>query len=449
MAFLDGTAVNVALPVLGRDLHAGFAGFQWVLNGYLVALASLVLTGGSLGDRWGRRRSFVVGASGFALTSILCAAAPNLNVLVAARVLQGITAALLVPTSLALIQVEFHGDDRGRAVGLWSGLSGITTLAGPLLGGWLADDVSWRAIFVLNVPLAVGAVWLALAAVPSRPGSGRRGPVDSQGAVMAVGMLGGSVFALTQGPEWGWTHPAVLAAGALAAVAGLGFLDAERNHPAPMLPPRYLRQRPFLGANMVTLGVYFALSGLLFLLAIQLQRVAHYTAFQAGAATAPITLLLLLFSPAAGRLAGRGGPEPFLVAGPLVAAVGALLLGSMGPRADYPSEVLPGVLVFGVGLSLTVAPVTGAALNALDEARAGVASGVNNAVARTAQLLAVPLLPLVAGISGIDRVGGVAFDEGFHSACRWAAAALVATALLSAGVLGLRPGAAGFDSATS
>lgn len=446
MVFLDGTAVNVALPVLARDLGAGFAGFQWVLNGYLVALAALVLPGGAAGDRWGQRRVFQIGAAGFLLASLACAAAPNLELLVAARVVQGVAGALLVPSSLSLVQVAFHPDDRGRAVGLWSGLSGVSTLLGPLVGGWLADDVTWRAVFVLNAPLAIAAVLLIRSSRPGRAERAAGRPLDPWGSVAGAVALGGSVFALTQGPEWGWTHGGVLASGATAVSAAVAFPLLERRQARPMLPPSLLRHRPFLGANLVTSGAYFALSGVFFLLAIQLQRVVGYSAFQAGAASAPITLLLLLLSPGAGRLAGRRGPEPWLAAGPLVAGVGAALLSRVGPDARYVADVLPGVGVFGLGLALTVAPVTGAALNSLEDARAGVAAGVNNAVARTAQLLAIPLLPLLAGVSGIEQVGGAAFDRGFREACWWAGAALAATAVASALALGIAPGSAGFRS---
>jgi EmrB/QacA subfamily drug resistance transporter len=451
MVFLDGTAVNVVLPVLARDLGAGFAGFQWVLNGYLVALAALVLPAGALGDRWGHRRAFITGAIAFAVASVACAAAPGLGTLIAARVLQGVAGALLVPSSLSLVQVEFHEDDRGQAVGLWSGLSGITTLIGPLLGGWLADDVSWRAVFVLNVPLAAITVVLARRAVPAEQperaagASGLDvGALDLPGASAAAAALGAAVFALTQGPVWGWSHPAVLGCAIGGAAAAVVFVLAERAASEPMLPPRFLRSRRFLGANLVTLGVYFVLSGVFFLLAIQLQRVVGYSALQAGAATVPITLLLLVLSPSAGRVAGKHGPEPLLAAGPLVTGGGVLLLARVGADAAYVSDVLPAVVVFGIGLSLTVAPVTSAALNALDEGHAGAAAGVNNAVSRTAQLLAVPLLPLVAGLSGIDRVGGALFSAGFRSACLWGAGVLATTAVASALVLGLKPGTAGY-----
>jgi EmrB/QacA subfamily drug resistance transporter len=439
MAFLDGTAVNVALPVIARELGIGFVGFQWIMGSYLVALSALVLTGGALADRWGARRALSLGIAAFALTSVACALAPELVTLVVARALQGIAAALLVPASLALAHTGFRPEDRGRAIGLWSGFSGVTTLVGPLVGGWLADTVTWRAVFLLNVPFAAAALLLALRAVPAGPPHGaRRPPMDHQGSVTAAGALGGLVFALTQGPTWGWTHPAVLAAGALAVLSALGFVDAERSHASPLLPLDVFRRRAFLGANGVTLGVYFALSGVFFLLAIQLQRVLGYSALEAGAASAPVTLLLLALSPEVGRRAGQWGTAPFLVAGPSVAAVGCLLLSGVDRGDTYVAGVLPAIVVFGLGLSLTVAPVTSAALDALEERRSGVASGVNNAVARTAQLLAVPVLPLLAGLSGIEEVGGAAFSRGFGAACLWAAGVLAASAVYAGVVLGVR-----------
>lgn len=240
--------------------------------------------------------------------------------------------------------------------------------------------------------------------------------MDTTGAVLAAGMLGGFVFAMTQGPEWGWSHPAVLAAGLVSVLATLGFVDVERNHARPMLPFRFFRRRGFVGANLVTLGVYFALSGNFFLLTIQMQRVLGYSAFGTGLALAPITLIMLVVSPLAGRWSGVHGPRPLLIGGPLIAAGGALLLSRVGIGTGYVSHLLPGVVVFGTGLSVTVAPLTSAALSAVEDSHSGIAAGVNNALARSAQLLAVPVLPFLAGISGMETVGGVAFSEGFQAA---------------------------------
>lgn len=436
MPFLDGTAVNVALPAMAAEMSTDFAGFQWILNAYLITLSALVLPGGALSDRWGRRVAFQRGAVGFALTSALCGLAPDSGTLILARALQGMAAALIIPASLSVVQTCFRPEDRGKAIGLWSGFSGLSTLAGPLLGGWLVDAVSWRAIFWLNIPLGILAVLIARRAVAPAPPDRR--PLDSIGAVLAAATLGSAVFALTQGPEWGWTHPGVLVAGAGALVGGLGFADVERNHARPMLPLRFFRHRGFVGANLVTVGVYFALAGNFFLLTIQMQRVLGYSALGTGLALSPITFVLLVVSPLAGRWGGSRGPREPLVLGPLVAAGGALLLSRVGVGTGYWTHLLPGVVVFGLGLSLTVAPLTSAALSAVEDEYSGVAAGVNNAVARSAQLLAVPLLPLMAGISGMESVGGLAFSRGFQAAQLVNAGVLFLTA--AAAFLILRPG---------
>ncbi|UCC26170.1 MAG: MFS transporter [Gemmatimonadales bacterium] len=436
MPFLDGTAVNVALPSMAREMGTSFSGFQWILNAYLIALAALVLPGGALSDRWGRRRAFVRGAVAFALASVLCGVAPDSGTLVVARALQGVAAALLIPASLSVVQTSFRTQDRGKAVGLWSGITGLSTLAGPLFGGWLVDVWTWRAIFWLNLPLGAAAVAVALWAVA--PSARDRRPMDTAGAVLAAFMLGGFVFAMTQGPEWGWRHRGVLAAAVVSLVATVGFVDVERNHARPMLPFRFFGRRGFLGANLVTVGVYFALSGNFFLLTIQMQRVLGYSAFGTGLALAPITFIMLVVSPLAGRWSGIWGPRPLLSLGPFVAAAGALLLSRVGLDTGYLTHLLPGVVFFGLGLSLTVAPLTSAALSSVEDEFTGVAAGVNNAVARSAQLLAIPLLPLLAGISGIESVGGVEFSDGFQRA-----QVLNAVVLGIAGITGwlvLRPG---------
>ncbi|HSM06836.1 MAG TPA: MFS transporter [Longimicrobiales bacterium] len=436
MPFLDGTAVNVALPAMAREMGTSFSGFQWILNAYLITLSAMVLPGGALSDRWGRRRAFMRGVVAFALASVLCGIAPDSGTLIGARALQGVAAAILIPASLSLVQTSFVQEHRGRALGLWSGITGLSTLVGPLLGGWLVDVWTWRAIFWLNVPLGLLALLVATRAVPSSRRDTR--PMDSVGAVLAAATLGGIVFALTQGPEWGWRDPAVLVAGGLGLVALVGFVDAERSHARPMLPFRFFKHRGFVGANLVTVGMYFTLSGNFFLLTIQLQRVLGYSALGAGLALSPITAIMLVVSPLAGRWSGQWGQKPLLVAGPAVAAVGALLLARVGVDADYWTRILPGVVVYGTGLSLTIAPLTSAALSAVEDIHSGVAAGVNNAVARSAQLLAVPLLPLFAGISGMENVGGAAFSAGFQAAERINAVLLLATAVLAAVVL--RPG---------
>ena len=436
MPFVDGTAVNVALPAMAREMGTSFAGFQWILNAYLIALSALVLPGGALSDRWGVRKAFIRGAIAFALASVLCGIAPDSGSLIGARALQGVAAALLVPASLSLVQTSFVQSDRGRAIGLWSGISGLSTIVGPLIGGWLVDAWTWRAVFWLNLPVGLLAVLVAARAVP-RSATDKR-PMDSVGAVLAATMLGGTVFALTQGPEWGWSHPAVLASAALGLLTFLGFVDVERRQARPMLPLRFFRRRGFLGANLVTVGMYFTLAGNFFLLTIQLQRVLGYTALGAGLALSPITAILLVLSPLAGKWSGQWGQKPLLIAGPLAGALGALLLSRVGADADYWTRVFPGVVVYGAGIALTVAPLTSAALSSVEDVYSGVAAGVNNAVARSAQLLAVPLLPLAAGISGIETVGGAAFAAGFQAAERINAVLLLATAVVAA--LVLKPG---------
>jgi EmrB/QacA subfamily drug resistance transporter len=438
MPFVDGTAVNVALPAMAADLGATFAGFQWILNAYLITLSALVLPGGSLVDRLGCRKTFAWGAGLFAVASVLCGVAPDQATLIVARALQGVAAALLVPASLALIQTNFVPDQRGRAVGLWSGFSGLSTVIGPLLGGWLVDAFSWRWVFYLNVPIGALAIFMVLRALEPSEGATKRGSLDKQGALLAAVALGCIVFALTQGPEWGWSHPGVMTAGILGVLTLVGFVDTERNHPDPMLPLRFFRRRGFVGANLVTVGIYFAISGNFFLLTIQMQRVLGFSAFGAGLALSPITALLLFVSPRAGRWAGIHGPRSLMIVGPTVAAAGALLLGRIGIGADYVMDILPGVIVFGLGLSLTVAPLTSASLAAVEDRYSGVAVGVNNAVARASQLLAVPLLPILAGLAGIESVGGAEFSAGFQAAERVNAIVLLASAGVAA--LVLRPG---------
>src|SRR5262245_57283249 len=305
MAFLDATAVNLALPAIGDDLGAGFAGFQWIINGYMLTFAALLLTGGSLGDRSGRRRIFELGVALFAATSIACAAAPGVLGLIVARMAQGVGAALLVPTSLALIQSSFAPSDRRRAIGTWSGLSGLATVLGPVLGGWLIGAVSWRAIFFINPAIAVLAIWAARRFQPEGKGASR-GPIDIAGSVTVALGLGGVVFALIEGPARGWP-PAVVATGAAGLVLLAAFLLVEARAANPMLPLRFFRNRAFAGANATTLIVYAVLSGVFFLLTLELQRVVGYSPLAAGAATMPVTVMLFVLSPLAGRLADRTG----------------------------------------------------------------------------------------------------------------------------------------------
>lgn len=423
MAFLDGTAVNLALPAIGQDLGTGFAGFQWIVNGYMLTFASLVLVGGILGDRFGSRRIFELGVVVFAATSIACGLVPGTLGLVVARVAQGVGAAMLVPASLALVQKSFVSTDRGRAIGTWSALAGLATVLGPLVGGWLIAAVSWRAIFFINPLIAAGALLAARRFVPEDSPTSDA-PIDVLGSATAALGLAGIVEALIEGPAHGWPRTTVAAGAAGLLLLGV-FLLVEARAAHPMLPLRYFRIRAFAGANATTLIVYTVLSGIFFLLGLQLQRVLGYSPLQAGASTLPITGMLFFLSPRAGRLADRIGPRLPMTIGPVVAAIGVALFSRIVPGAVYPTGILPGILVFGLGLGLTVAPLTAAAMSSLPEGRTGAASGVNNAVARLAGLLGVTLLPLAAGLSGIGTVGGAAYSTGFVRAT-WIGAAVLA-----------------------
>jgi len=429
IAFLDGTVVNVALPTIGQELGAGISTLQWVVNAYTLTLAGLLLLGGSLGDHYGRRRVFVVGVVWFAVASLLCGLAPNAGALVAARALQGVGAALLTPGSLAIIEATFHPDDRGAAIGAWSGLSGVTTAIGPFLGGWLVDAVSWRLIFLINLPLAAAVVWAAVRHVPESRDQSATPQLDYLGAALAAAGLAGVIYALTDGPVKGWTSPVILAAGLGGIAALVAFVQVERRSPHPMLPLDLFRSRQFTGANLVTFVVYGALGGALFLLPIQLQRVLGYSPLASGVALVPITVLMLLLSARAGRLAQRIGPRLPMTVGPLVAGAGLALLARADAGASYVSGVLPGVIVFALGLSLTVAPLTVTVLAAASPDHAGVASAVNNSVARAAGLFAVAVLPVAAGISGSGALEPAEFSAGFRVAM------LIAGGLCAAGGL--------------
>ncbi len=429
VAQLEATVVNVALPAIGADLDASVAGLQWTLNGYLLTLAALILLGGSLGDRFGRRRVFEVGVVWFTAASALCALAPTIELLVAARVLQGIGGALLTPGSLAIVEATLRRQDRARAIGAWSALGGVAAAVGPLVGGWLVDAVSWRWIFLINLPLGVFVIWAARRHVPeSRDPDAAAGRLDVPGAVLVTLGLGALTFALVEADGGGL--PALLAG--VAGVAALAaFWVREHRTRAPLLPPDVFASRQFTAANGVTFVVYTALGGVFFLLVIVLQTALGYSAVAAGAASLPITALMLVLSARAGALAARVGPRLPLTLGPLLIAAGMLLMLRIEPGASYAGAVLPAVLVFGLGLALTVAPVTATALAAADERHAGVASGVNNAVARTAQLVAVAVLPLVAGLSGEAYRDPAALTDAFHTAMLVTAALAVAGGLLA------------------
>ncbi|MGH2837404.1 MAG: DHA2 family efflux MFS transporter permease subunit, partial [Thermoleophilaceae bacterium] len=384
VAFLEATVVNVALPALGEDLDADVAGLQWTINGYLLTLASLILLGGALGDRYGRRRIFEIGVIWFTTASALCALAPSVEVLAGARVVQGVGGALLTPGSLAIIEATFREEDRGRAIGSWSALTGVAGAVGPLVGGYLIDAVSWRAIFLINLPLGAFVVWASRRHIPETRDPRMTGRLDIAGSALAAVGLGGITFALIQAPEHGLRSAMVLGALAIGILALIAFVRVERRVPEPMLPLSIFSSRQFTGANLVTFVVYAALGAMFFLFVVFLQIALGYTAIQAGAASLPVTALLLVLSSRAGALAQRIGPRIPLTVGSLVVAVGMFMLSEIDPGDSYVTGILPAVTVFGLGLSLVVAPVTITVLAAADPRQAGIASGVNNAVARTA-----------------------------------------------------------------
>jgi EmrB/QacA subfamily drug resistance transporter len=415
IAFLDGTVVNVALPDIGRDLGASTSALQWILNGYLLTLASLILLGGSLGDRYGRRRIFVLGAGLFTAASLLCSMAPNAELLVFARLLQGIGGALLTPGSLAMIEASFRPADRGRAIGAWSGLGGVAAALGPLLGGYLVDAVSWRAIFLINVPLGAFVVAMATRHVPETRDPTATGRLDLRGATLAALGLAGTTYALIEAPGRG-ASPLILLTGVVGVVALAAFLLGERRSANPMMPLAMFASRQFSAANLVTFVVYAALSGVFFLLVAFLQISLGYSPIAAGAASLPVTVIMLLLSARSGALAQRIGARIPLTAGPLVIAAGLLLMTRIEPGDSYVSSVLPAVIVFGLGLTLVVAPVTATVLAAADARHSGIASGINNAVSRVAGLLAVAVLPLIAGLTGDKFYDPSAMTDGFRVA---------------------------------
>ncbi|NUT25062.1 MAG: MFS transporter [Streptomyces sp.] len=428
MAMLDSTVVNVALPRIGRDLDTDLAALQWTVNAYMLTLAGLILLGGSLGDRYGRRRVFVIGVIWFAAASLLCGLAPNAGVLIAARALQGVGGALLTPGSLALIQASFHPDDRGRAVGLWSGFGGVGAAVGPFLGGWLVDGPGWRWVFLLNVPLAVLCVPVALRHVPESGDGRKHGRFDVLGAALGALSLALVTYALIEAPTGSYGVVLTAVAGV---AAGIAFVVVEKRRPDPMMPLDIFASRQFTAVNLVTLCVYAALGGFFFLAALQLQVVSGYSALGAGTALLPTTVLMLLLSARSGALADRIGPRIPLTVGPLLCAAGMLLMLRVGPDASYVADVLPAVLVLGLGLVTLVAPLTATVLASVDVARAGLASGINNAAARAAGLVAVAALPLLTGMGQEAYRSPGAFDESFDRAMILCATLLAAGAALA------------------
>jgi EmrB/QacA subfamily drug resistance transporter len=427
IVFVDSTVVNVALPAIQRDLGGGIALQQWVVDAYLLTLGSLLLVGGSLGDLFGPRRLFLVGICSFAVASVLCAAAPDGTSLILGRGLQGVTGAILTPAGLAVIATTFAGEERGAAIGAWTAWTGIAFVIGPVLGGWLVTHASWRWVFIVNVPFAIATAALVAYAVPKRPPAGDRPHVDLVGAVLCVLGLGGPVFALIEEPTRGFGDPLVLVAlfGGLAILASFIWWEHRTDH--PMLPLRLFSRRNFSFANIETLMVYAGLSTLTFFLVLFLQELAGYSALRSGLALLPVTAVSFVLSRRFGRLSMRYGPHLFMGVGPLVAAAALLALTRLEPGFSYWTRLLPPLVVFSVGLSMIVAPLTATVLADAGEHDAGIASGVNNAIARVAGLISIAALgALVAGgTNSLDVTG-------FH-------VSMLVTALLvaSGGVIGL------------
>ena len=421
MAFIDGSVVNVALPAMRIALQADAAQVQWIVNAYLLLLGALVLIGGSAGDRYGRRKVFILGVVLFGAASLACAAAPDAGWLIAARAVQGIAAAMLVPASLAILGSTFSDAERGGAIGAWAGFGAVTTAVGPVLGGWLVDHVSWRAIFLINIPLAIATVALAFAAVrESRdPEVGR---LDWLGAALAATGLGAVTWGLTAVGARGWGSLAVWTALASGAALLAGFVVSQAREKRPMMPLSLYRSRTFSGANLLTLALYFGLTGALFFLPFELISRHGYSAARAGATLLPFSLVMGTLSGVAGRAADRFGARPLLTVGPILAGVGFGLLGAPWLGSGYWTGVLPGVLVLAVGMTLAVAPLTNTVMSAVTASHAGVASGINNAVARIAGLLAVAVLGLIYFTPG---PGGYAWVMG-----------ICAIAAVTAGVVG-------------
>ena len=416
MAMLDATVVGIAQPTIGREFHADIAGLQWVSISYLLTLSGLLLLAGALGDRFGRRRVFLIGVAWFAVASALCAVAPGITFLIVARTLQGIGGALLTPGSLAIIEAAFAPSDRGRAIGAWSGLTGLAGALGPFVGGYLIAALSWRLIFLINMPVALAVILVSLRHVPESANPEATGRIDTFGSGLVVAALVGVSYWLVEGPDLGWTSAAVLGTLGAGVVAFALFIAVERRITNPVVPFSIFRSRQFTGTNMVTLLIYGVMGAMFFLLPIELQQVAHYTPTGAGAALLPVTFLMLFLSARSGQLASRIGPRLQMSVGPIVVAIGLALFARVGPSGSYIADVLPAVLVFGLGLTITVAPLTATALSSAPATRTGLASAVNNTVARAGSLLAVAILPALAGITGSSYLHPGQFEDGFTRA---------------------------------
>jgi EmrB/QacA subfamily drug resistance transporter len=434
MGQLDATIVNVALPHMGADFGVDVSALQWVLTGYLVSLASLILLGGALGDRFGRRKIFLIGTIWFAIASMLCAAASGVGSLIAARILQGIGAALLTPGSLAILEVTFAPDDRARTVGAWSALGGVAGAVGPFVGGWLVDGPGWRWAFLINLPVAVVVVICSKSIPESR--DEHPAPLDIRGAMIAVVMLAAATLTLTEARPRGWSDPLIVAS----TVVGIGgitaFVQHVRRSPHPLVPPALFADRNFTVTNIATFALYAAVGVTFFLVSYQLQVGAGWSAVEAGIALLPATVLMLLLSARSGALAQRIGPRPQLTVGPLILAAGLVTLRRVGTDPSWIRDVLPGAAILGIGLVTFVAPLTATVMRAVDDDHVNVASGVNNAIARTASLAALAVIPVISGLTTASGQGEVT------SAYRTALIIAASCAALAAPIafVGLAPG---------
>ncbi len=435
MAQLDATVVGIAQPAIGKEFHAQIAGLQWVSAGYLLTVAGLILLSGALCDRFGRRRIFVIGVTWFAVASLICAIAPNIELLIAARGLQGVGGALLTPGSLAILEASFAPMQRGRVIGAWSGLGGVATALGPFVGGFLITALSWRLIFLINAPIAAAVVFISTRHVPESRDPNATGYIDITGSALTVVALVGISYGLIQGSGGGWTSPVVVGALLVGIVALLAFVMVELRVRAPIVPLDIFKSQQFSATNAVTLLIYGMLGGMFFLLPIELQQVSHYSPTLAGASLLPVTFLLFALSSRSGALSARIGPRLQMTVGPLIVAAGLALFARVDAGGNYLIEVLPAVLIFGLGLAITVAPLTATAMSSAPRERSGLASAVNNTVARTGSLLAVALLPSVAGITGDSYLHPPVFETGFQRAAIIAAIVCAAGGVLAAATI--------------